>query len=108
VLSSYEREKLLRESRCQALTLIREGTYAVFKEKWTKQLPIHDRDLQRWAIGINKRLESPIKFTASTYWLHSFKSHYGIVSRKITKFVSKSSVRDAEKISEAAQGCQDG
>jgi hypothetical protein len=51
-------------------------------------LIIHDSDLKRWAIRKSNEL-SPEKFTVSKMWLWRFKQQYRIVSRKITKFVTR-------------------
>lgn len=49
--------------------------------------PVHDIDIQKWAINSAKTLHIS-NFQASTFWLHKFKLEHGIVSRKVTKVVS--------------------
>lgn len=52
-----------------------------------KSLHIHDVDIKRWALEINKELNIS-DFCASDRWLYYFKYDYGIVSRKITKLIT--------------------
>ena len=64
-------------------------------------LPIHDIDLKRWALQ-RAQQQSLLEFAASRHWITTFKHRHGIVSRKITKFVTKHALDDAEEIEQAA------
>ena len=62
-----------------------------FNEAKLKKLSVYDRDIRRWAL-LKAQAVNLIGFKASEKWLREFKSKHRIVSRKITKFVSKSDV----------------
>ena len=64
-------------------------------------LPIHDIDLKRWALQ-RVQQKSLLTFAASKHWITTFKNRHGIVSREITKFVTKHALDDAEEIEQAA------
>lgn len=67
-------------------------TQEKFLEADSDQRTVHDLDLRRWALQESRNL-APMKFKASTSWLFRFKKARGIVSRKITKFVSRADVK---------------
>lgn len=74
-----------------------------FKNFKSKQKIIHDRDLRRWAC--TKAAESANiipNFNASKKWVHNFKVHNSIVSRKILKFVRKDYTTEAANIEKKA------
>jgi len=52
---------------------------------------LHDIDLARWAVRAQEDLNVP-GFKASMRWIQKFKVIHNIVSRKITKFVTKKSI----------------
>lgn len=64
-------------------------------------LPMHDNDIRKWASKINRKIPK-INFKASPKRINSFKKSYGIVSRKITKFVLKKYAIDSQKIQTSA------
>ena len=75
-------------TRNSKLQEIKEFVYSKFVESRNMRLPIHDIDLQRWAI--QKANEQNLSdFNASQFWLHHFKFDYNIVSRKVTKLITK-------------------
>jgi hypothetical protein len=65
-------------------------------------LPVHDADIQRWAIS-QAKVESLPNFKASSKWLLNFKRRNNISSRKVTKFVSRREVVDQAQIKENAE-----
>ncbi len=70
-------------------------TYNEFINAKNNNLIIHDWDLKRWAI--KKKNEISLQnFTASNMWLWKFKRQYRIVSRKITKFVTRNYSREKD------------
>jgi hypothetical protein len=76
-------------------------TYQEFIKAKENNLIIHDSDLKRWAI--KRRNEISLQnFTASNMWLWRFKQQHRIVSRKITKFVTRNYSKErADQISTA-------
>ena len=66
-----------------------------------KLLSVHDSDLKRWALKTAKDLFDTT-FTASDHWVRQFKIRHNIVSRKITKLVTKREIEDSDKIHQSA------
>ena len=60
-------------------------------------LPIHDLDIQRWALKAAKEMKLE-NFRASDFWLLNLKHKYNLCSRKITNFVSKGEVKNQKDI----------
>lgn len=60
-------------------------------------LPIHDVDLQRWAVKIARELDFG-DFKASEFWVRSFKNRHKICSRKITNIITKREVLNSNEI----------
>ena len=75
-------------TRNSKLQEIKEFVFSKFLEARNMRLPIHDIDLQRWAIQKANQLNYD-DFSASQFWLHHFKFDYNIVSRKVTKLITK-------------------
>jgi hypothetical protein len=75
--------------------------YNSFDNARQQLLSVHDIDLKRW--GLQKGSELGDKtFTASNHWLYEFKKRHNIVSRKITKLVTKRDVLDKDIINKSA------
>ncbi len=55
-----------------------------------KYLPIHDRDLKRWAIQESRKIN--LQFNASKYWINKFKKDRQIVTQHITKIVTSGKI----------------
>ncbi|XP_071572277.1 uncharacterized protein [Temnothorax nylanderi] len=57
---------------------------------------VHDIDLKRWALQAQKEIGNlnPI-FKASPSWIARFKKSHRIVSRKVTKFVTRKTLEDS-------------
>ncbi|CAF1607405.1 unnamed protein product, partial [Rotaria sp. Silwood1] len=64
-------------------------------------LPVHDRDLKRWAL-LKATEDSSFLFEASEHWLRVFKHRHRICSRKITKLVTRHHAEDTDAIIESA------
>ena len=64
------------------------------KEVMRSKGPLHDYMLVRWAMQRAGELDARSFFTASHQWLWNFKKKNGIVSRKITAFISKASMEN--------------
>lgn len=73
-----------------------------FKEANDEKRIIHDVDLRRWALEAKSQINFP-PFKAGATWILNFKRKHGIVSRKITKFVNRSTTRDKEQLQTACQ-----
>ncbi|XP_046142754.1 uncharacterized protein LOC114881549 isoform X2 [Osmia bicornis bicornis] len=62
-------------------------------------IKVHDIDIRRWALQA-KLEEDLASFTAGRTWLLKFKKAYGIVSQKVTKFVTRPNIdKEPELIS---------
>ena len=75
--------------------------YESFMKARSQLLSVHNIDLRRWAM--KKAVElSDRAFTASDYWIYRFKERHSIVSRKITKLVTKREFEDKDLIKKSA------
>jgi hypothetical protein len=71
--------------------------YESFMQARSQLLSVHNIDLKRWAM--KRALElSDHAFTVSNYWIYRFKQRHSIVSRKITKLVTKREFEDKDMI----------
>jgi len=83
----------------QKFSRISRNTFNKFKNSRENYLPVHDLDLKRWALKFAREEGLPTQvFSASDYWIKSFKKKYRISSRKITKFMSKAQFVNKEEI----------
>lgn len=90
-------------TRNEKLKKISEYVISQFQEAVEKSIMIHDVDIRRWALKARDNFSlSPDSFTASSKWLHTFKTKYKIVSRKVNKFITQKSVVDQVKLKEQA------
>uniref|UniRef100_A0A914DA33 HTH CENPB-type domain-containing protein n=1 Tax=Acrobeloides nanus TaxID=290746 RepID=A0A914DA33_9BILA len=104
ILLRYEKNKERGPNRLEKFKLIRDGVFNRFVSKSAAGFPIHDKDLRRWAVDINRKLDNPLEgFKALEGWVKRFKRRHKIVSRKITKFVPKSEFNAKEDIESAAK-----
>ncbi|XP_076666304.1 uncharacterized protein LOC143367919 [Andrena cerasifolii] len=58
---------------------------------------IHDIDIRRWALKAKEEVNLPT-FKAGHTWIMNFKKVHNIVSRKVTKFVSRSAQQDKQHL----------
>lgn len=65
-------------------------------------LIVHDADIQKWALEAWGEQTSNMHFVASAKWLFNFKKAHRIVSRKITKFVSRKTIEDNDSLQKIA------
>jgi hypothetical protein len=70
----------------EKIQIIEDFVYDKFEEARNRVLPVHDRDLKRWALQ-KAAEDSVLNFQASEHWLRVFKHRHRICSRKITKLV---------------------
>jgi hypothetical protein len=85
----------------QKLKRIANIVFERFRHAREKNLPVHDVDIQRWALHEAKK-EDMCEFTASHHWLFNFKKRYSICSRKVTKIVSRRETVDKSSIKRTA------
>ena len=58
---------------------------------------LHDRDLRQLALKAYKELgDNNMIFEATQKWLHNFKEAHCIVSRKVSKFLTRKTIEDEE------------
>lgn len=86
----------------EKLDIIEPFVFSLFENARAKSLVIHDSDLQRWARQKAREL-SLTNFSASTYWVLCFKRRNSIVSRKITKLITKHSIENEGDIIQSAE-----
>ncbi|XP_029162654.1 uncharacterized protein LOC114934181 [Nylanderia fulva] len=87
-LRRWEQQVNQSGSRFDKLKKISTFTLNKFHEGIEKGIIIHDIDIARWAIRAQKEVNL-LGFTASLSWVKRFKLAHNIVSRKITKFITK-------------------
>lgn len=68
-----------------------------FVQARQQYLPVHDNDIQRWALRAARDFSFD-DFQASDSWLRSFKSRHNICSRKITNVITKREVANEDDI----------
>ena len=62
---------------------LKNSVFNKFQKAREKYLPIHDRDLKRWAIQESRKIN--LQFNASKYWINKFKKDHRILTRHVTK-----------------------
>lgn len=76
----------------EKLAKISTRTLEKFMQAKRNHMTLHDIDIRRWALSIAKELHCD-NFKASPSWVLNFKKAHNIVSRKVTKFVSRTDVQ---------------
>ncbi len=87
------------ETRNDKILQFSKVTSDKFVEANQKKFVVHDNDLRRRAIQLNREIHLE-GFTASSRWIWKFKKANRIVSRKVTKFITRSyneQLEDAQK-----------
>ncbi|XP_071573356.1 uncharacterized protein [Temnothorax nylanderi] len=84
-------------SRMEKLERISAYTLNCFNEALERGIIIHDIDIARWASRAQEE-ENVAGFKASETWVKRFKITHNIVSRKITKFVTRKSLLSKEDL----------
>lgn len=72
-----------------------------FNTARARQIRVSECDLKRWAIAKSKELD--LKFKASDYWIHTFKVKNRIVSRKITKYLTRKEMESLQEVETGAK-----
>ena len=81
----------------QKLQAIDKCVYQKLFEAREQYLPVHDIDLQRWAMKKSRELDFD-DFHASEFWIRNFKNRHNICSRKITNIITKREILNADEI----------
>jgi hypothetical protein len=84
-------------TRNQKLQEIDKVVYQKLVEARERYLPIHDIDLQRWALKASRELGFD-DFQASEFWIRTFKNRHKICSRKITNIITKREMLNSDEI----------
>ncbi|EFN73371.1 hypothetical protein EAG_00356, partial [Camponotus floridanus] len=58
---------------------------------------VHNVDIRWWALEAKEQFDIPT-FKAGYTWIQNFKKAHNIVSRKVTKFVSRASQRNKQQL----------
>lgn len=93
-------EELCVDRRNQLRVLCDELRQTIF-DKMERGIILHDTDIQALARTINQGLKVP-RFNASLRWVQNFKKASKIVSRHITKIVSRRTAANRESIEATA------
>ena len=101
-VSRFKKYLARNGTRKQKLPEIDKFVHQTLLEARAQYLPIHDIDLQRWAVKRSKELGLD-GFQASEFWIREFKTRHNICSRKITNIVIKREVLDADKIRQSEE-----
>lgn len=101
-LRNFERD----ENQCinwrNQMRVLCDRLRATIFDKMDRGIILHDTDIQALAIKINHELHIP-NFKASLRWVQDFKNASRIVSRKITKLVTRRTLTNFENIKEDAR-----
>jgi hypothetical protein len=76
--------------------------YDKFINARERALPIHDLDLQRWALKTAEEVKLS-NFHTSHGWLINFKRRHGIVSRRITIIVTRNDIENYNVVQKSKQ-----
>jgi hypothetical protein len=71
------------------LAEINRQTHEWFKEMENQKVQIHNAHIAEQAREIHETLGSPFRFDASPSWVNKFNNIHNIVSRRITKWISR-------------------
>jgi hypothetical protein len=89
-------------ARYEKIDKVRQFMYEKFEKARNLHLPVHDVDLKIWAIEKSRELGID-DFIASPHFILNFKKKYHIVSRKVTKIVTKKQSENEDIIIQAAK-----
>ncbi|KAF8369052.1 hypothetical protein PRIPAC_86881 [Pristionchus pacificus] len=98
LLRKYEKTGVIPSERYSAMRQLASDVRAKLGEKMKKGVPIHDTDIRKIALDLNKLNAASGNFKASATWVSKWKVHHRIVSRKVTKFVTRKATKDREKV----------
>lgn len=100
-ITRWREQVKLHGDREEKLKRVREQTFVEFNIARSQGSPVHDIQLQRWALETAKTVHLE-NFKASVAWVQRFKKFYHICSRRVTNVVSKARLRNEEAIESSA------
>ncbi|GAU88554.1 hypothetical protein RvY_01235 [Ramazzottius varieornatus] len=103
-LQEWERHVAEGGSRYDKLKALRLETGKQFFLAKQKPHIVKDMNIRLWAITANRTI-GLVGFTASPDWVGKLKRYYGIVDRKITKFVTDKYIQKAPQVKKTAEEC---
>nr|pir hypothetical protein F30F8.4 - Caenorhabditis elegans [Caenorhabditis elegans] len=102
-LRKYEKDKkAFQESVRVRLAQLTQRLYEEVKEKLDNGVNLHDSDLMAMALEINTREMKLQNFKASQSWITRWKQSHRIVSRRVTKFVTRKCLINKDAIKKNA------
>jgi hypothetical protein len=96
-ISRFRKYLEQRGTRQQKLQEMDKVVYQKLIEAREQYLPIHDIDLQRWAVKASREIGFD-DFQASEFWIRTFKNRHRICSRKITNIITKREILNSDEI----------
>ncbi|CAF1540353.1 unnamed protein product [Adineta ricciae] len=96
---NYLQKEGTKQQKCREIDKL---IYDKFVSARDQALPIHNLDLQRWALKFAKEMKLD-NFHASHGWLSNFKRKHGIVSRRITNIVTRHEIDDYRIVQQSKQ-----
>ncbi|GAU91459.1 hypothetical protein RvY_03707 [Ramazzottius varieornatus] len=103
-LQEWERHVAEGGSRYDKLKALRLETGKQFFLAKQKPHIVKDMDIRRWAVTANRTI-GLVGFTASPDSVGKLKRYYGIVHRKITKFVTDKYIQEAPQVKKTGEEC---
>lgn len=73
------------------------------KRPWFLGVSLHDSHLQQYAQQINREVTKIDGFKASHRWINDWKRAHRIVSRRVTKFVTRKTIVDRDQLQKAGK-----
>ncbi|KAF4517164.1 hypothetical protein B566_EDAN006463 [Ephemera danica] len=101
-LPRFKRDVQEGGTRVEKLIYVYSSAFDSFLEAKRQFSAVTDIDLRRWALK-SARTVRLHGFKASPSWCLNFKKDYNIVSRKITKYITKSSIQSQPEILQASK-----
>jgi len=96
---NYLQKEGTKQQKCREIDKL---IYDKFVNARDQALPIHDLDLQRWALKVASEVKLD-NFHASGGCLVNFKRKHGIVSRRITNIVTRHEIDDYHIVQQSKQ-----
>ncbi|GMS88093.1 hypothetical protein PENTCL1PPCAC_10268, partial [Pristionchus entomophagus] len=96
-LRIYEKTGRIPRNKLDGLRLLADELKQRIDEKLDGGLPVHDKDIRKIAIDLNRVSNYSLFHSTSASCITRWKRHNRFVSRKVTKYVTKKMVRDLEE-----------